>query len=132
MKKIFYVFLLSGFILGACGGGQEQASGESDEAAAAEQEAVKEDEQSIKSCDEFLDEYDKWTDEYLKVVKAYLEDPTNTQLSQDYIKLTESLSTWYTDWSGYMQCATKEEYQKRFQEIGEKVEKGLEELGLED
>ncbi len=65
-------------------------------------------------------------------LKAWKEDPTNLTITEEYQELTESMTVWYTDWTGYMQCAAQEKYQKRFEEIGDKVEKGLEEMGLDD
>ena len=61
-----------------------------------------------------------------------LKDPANMEVNQRYVELTESLTTWGTDWVTHAQCASKEKYEKRFQEIGDKLEKGLEDLGFGD
>ena len=133
MKKILYASIMLSFFLVSCGGGSEQAS-DSDEAVKTEQsdEVTDLDAQTIKDCDDFLDKYDEWTDDYLKVLKAWKEDPTNVQVSESYMELTESMGTWYTDWTNYMQCASSEKYQKRWEKIADKLEKGMEELGFTD
>lgn len=132
MKKIIYVFIMLSFILFSCGGSSEQTTEDNDEAVITEQseDLADEDDATIKNCDEFLDNYDKWTDDYLKVLKAYFEDPTNLTISEEYQDLTESMTTWGTDWTNYVQCASQEKYQKRFEEIADKLEKGLEEIGI--
>ena len=134
MKNLFYVFMMLSFFLFSCGGSSEQATGDSDEAVKTEQsdEVPDEGALTIKDCDDFLDKYEQWTDDYLKVVEAYLKDPTNIEISQDYIALAESMGTWYSDWTNYIECASEEKYQKRFEEISDKVDKKLQELGLGD
>ncbi len=132
MKKYYYLFLMMGFFLFSCGGSTEQQTESSDETAATGQteESMEAGDATIKDCDDFLDKYDQWTDDYLKVVEAWIKDPTNVELSQDYTKLAEELSTWGADWTNYVECASKEAYQKRFEEISDKVEEGLNKLGL--
>ncbi|MCK4569549.1 MAG: hypothetical protein KAT76_04610 [Bacteroidales bacterium] len=132
MKNLFYVFLMLSFFLFSCGGSSEQAAGDSDEAVKTEQSEDVSDEGdlTVNDCDDFLDKYDQWTDDYLKVLKAYFEDPTNLTISEEYLELTESMTTWYTDWTNYAQCASQEKYQERFEEIADKLEKGMEEIGI--
>ncbi len=134
MKKIIYVFLMLSFILFSCGGSSEQTTEDNDEAVTTEQseDLADEDDATIKNCDEFLDNYDKWTDDYLEVLEAYTKDPTNIEISQEYMALAESLSTWYSDWTDYVACASSEKYQKRFEEISDKVDDKLTELDLQD
>jgi len=132
MKRIIYVFIMLSFFLFSCGGSSEQATTDGDEAVKTEQSDEDTDggDLTIKDCDDFLDKYDEWTDDYLKVLKAYFEDPTNLTISEEYQDLTESMTTWGTDWTNYVQCASQEKYQKRFEEIADKLEKGLEEIGI--
>jgi hypothetical protein len=132
MKKYYYLFLMLGFFLFSCGGNTEQQTEDSDEAVTTEEvgDMTEAGDQAIKDCDDFLDKYDQWTDDYLKVVESWMKDPTNVALTQEYTKLAEELSTWGTDWTNYVECASREAYQKRFQEISDKVEQGLEKLGL--
>jgi len=134
MKKLLYACIMLSFFLFSCGGTSEQTTDDSEEAVKTEQsdDAKEDGDLSIKDCDDFLDKYDEWTDDYLKVLKAYFKDPTNLVISEEYQELTESMTTWYTDWTSYVQCAAQEKYQKRFEEIGEKIEKGLEEIGIKE
>jgi len=134
MKKLFYAFIMLSFFLFSCGGSSEQATDDGEEAVQTEESDDASDggDLAIKDCDDFLDKYDEWTDDYLKVLKAYFEDPTNLVISEEYRELTESMTTWYTDWTSYAQCAAQEKYQKRFDEIGEKIDKGLEEIGIKE
>jgi len=133
MKKLLYAFIMLSFFLVSCGGSSEQATDEGDEAKTEQSdETIGDGDLTIKDCDDFLDKYDEWTDDYLKVLKAYFDDPTNITISEEYRELTESMTVWYTDWTSYVQCASQTKYQKRFEEIGDKIEKGLEEMGLND
>lgn len=134
MKKLFYAFIMLSFLLVSCGGSTEQQTESSDEAVMTEQsdEVTDVEDQAIKDCDDFLDKYDEWTDDYLKVLKAWKEDPTNVEVSESYMELTESMGVWYTDWTNYVQCASSEKYQKRFEDIADKLEKGMEDLGFTD
>ena len=132
MKKLLYASIMLSFFLFSCGSGGEQQSESSDEAEKTEQsdEVTDAGDQVIKDCDDFLDKYDQWTDDYLKVLKAWKEDPTNMEVSESYMELSEDLGTWVTDWTNYVQCAASEKYQKRFEKIADKLEKGMEELGF--
>jgi hypothetical protein len=131
MKKLLYAFIMLSFFLVSCGGGTEQAS-DSDEAVMTEQsdEVTDVDEQTIKNCEDFLDHYDEWSDEYLKVMKSWKENPADPEVGEKYMELSEDMGNWVTDWTNYMECASSEKYQKRFEEIADKVDKGLEELGF--
>jgi hypothetical protein len=134
MKKFLYAFIMLSFFLFSCGGGGEQKTEASDEAVETEQsdEVTDAGDQEIKDCDDFLDRYDEWSDEYLKVMKSWKENPADPEVGEKYMELSEDMGEWYTDWTNYMQCASSEKYQKRFEEIAEKIDKGLEELGFKE
>ena len=63
-------------------------------------------------------------------IARHLKDPANMEVSQRYVELTESIATWGSDWITHAQCAAQDKYEKRFDEISNKLEKGLEDLGL--
>ena len=126
MKKLFYAFVVLSFTMFSCGGSVEQTEESSDEAVTTEQSDV------AKSCDEFLDDYEKWTDDYLEILEAYVNDPTNLEISEEYAELAQSAMTWYNEWTNYIACAQQEEYQKRFEAIADKIDKKTQELGLQD
>jgi len=53
-------------------------------------------------------------------------------LSSEYMKLAQEGMNWMTQWNSKLYyCASKEKYQKRFDEISEKAEKKLKEMGIE-
>ena len=134
MKKTFYVLIMLSFFLFSCGGSSEQATDQNDEAVKTEQsdEVTDVDDQTIKDCDDFLDKYDQWTDDYLEVVEAYTKDPTNIEISQDFMALSESMENWYLQWTDYAECASSEKYEERWQKISDKVDNKLEELGIDN
>lgn len=132
MKKIFYAFVVLSFTMFSCGGSAEQTEESSDEAVNIEESDVAADDDVAKTCDEFLDNYEKWTDDYLEILEAYVKDPTNLEIGEEYAELSKSIATWYSEWGNYIACAQKEEYQKRFEAIGDKIDKKTQELGLQD
>jgi Family of unknown function (DUF6591) len=85
-----------------------------------------------KDCEEFIDQYEKWMDDYIKMIEKYMKNPTDATLLNEYLKLAQEGSSWMTQWNSKLYyCASKEKYQKRFDEITEKAEKKLKELGIE-
>ncbi len=132
MKKIFYAFVVLSFTMFSCGGSAEQTEESSDEAVNIEESDVAADDDVAKTCDEFLDNYEKWTDDYLEILEAYVKDPTNLEIGEEYAELSKSVATWYSEWGNYIACAQKEEYQKRFEAIADKIDKKTQELGLQD
>lgn len=132
MKKIFYAFVVLSFTMFSCGGSAEQTEESSDETVNIEESDVAADDDVAKTCDEFLDNYEKWTDDYLEILEAYVKDPTNIEISKEYAELAQSAATWSSEWTNYIACAQKEEYQKRFEAIADKIDKKTQELGLQD
>lgn len=132
MKKIFYAFVVLSFTMFSCGGSAEQTEESSDEAVNIEESDVAADDDVAKTCDEFLDNYEKWTDDYLEILEAYVKDPTNLEIGEEYAAVAQSAATWASEWTNYIACAQKEEYQKRFEAIADKIDKKTQELGLQD
>jgi sulfite reductase alpha subunit-like flavoprotein len=131
MKKSLYAFIVLSFILFSCGESSEQTTESNDDQTITEQkgEATTTD---FADCDEFLDNYEKWVDDYLTVLEAYMEDPTNIQISQEYLLLAQNSGTWLTEWTEYASCAAQGKYEKRFDAISDKIDKKMEELGLDE
>jgi hypothetical protein len=132
MKNSMYAFIVLSFFLFSCGGSREQSTESNDDQTTRTEQEGEATSAEFADCDEFLDNYEKWVDDYLDVLEAYMEDPTNIQISQEYIQLAETASTWPTDWLSYASCAANEKYEKRFEAISDKVDKKMEELGLDD
>lgn len=85
-----------------------------------------------KNCDEFIDRYEEWMDNYLEMIEKYMKNPMDATLSAEYMKLAQEGADWMTQWNGKLYyCASKEKYQKRFDEISEKAEKKLDQMGIE-
>ena len=85
-----------------------------------------------KDCDEFIDQYEKWMDDYIVLIEKYMKNPMDATLSQEYIKVAQEGVGWMTQWSSNLAyCAAKDKYQKRFDEITEKAEEKLKEMGIE-
>lgn len=135
MKKNFLFILITTMILSlACGGNksdkqpenilheleQESAEGKNAESGDA-----------VTTCDEFLDNYEKWVMAYLELMEKYINDPMDTETLEEYTKVIQEMGNWTTQWTTMYTCAAKDKYVKRYEEIGEKVEKKMEDLGLE-
>ncbi len=126
--------MILSFVLFSCGSGPDQ-SGTNNNEASDNEKISQEDENSsdneIKDCNDFLDSYEKWVDDYVDVVAAYMKDPTSIEIRQEYGELASTAATWPTEWTSYAMCAQSEDYQKRFDEITDKLDKKLEELGFD-
>ena len=68
---------------------------------------------------------------YIEVLKAYKEDPFDDETVNKYNKTMLEAPIWAQDWTKLHVCAANEKFQKRFEEIGDKVSKALEEMGAE-
>ena len=134
MKKILSILFVATFIFSSCG--YRKTSKEIKEAReaindAAEELGVEGDFKEAKDCAEFVDQYEKWMNDYLDFLEEYLKNPMDAAKSQEYMKLAQEGLNWVSQWNGkFIHCASKEKYQKRFNEISEKAEKRLKDMGL--
>ena len=88
--------------------------------------------QKAKDCDEFIDQYEKWMDDYIILIDKYMKNPMDATLMQEYMAVAEESINWMSQWSTNLAyCASMEKYQKRFDEISEKAELKLKEMGIE-
>ncbi len=130
MKTFMPIIICTVMLFASCGNSQtgekEQPANTTDQAA--EQNNADE----AKNCDEFIDQYEKWMDNYLEMIEKYMKNPMDATLSADYMKLAQEGADWMTQWNGKLYyCASKEKYQKRFDQISKKAEKKLNEMGIE-
>ncbi len=131
MSIIFFTAML----LTSCGNSQskeekEESTNETD--LILDQSAETSDLKEAKNCDEFIDQYEEWMDNYIILIDKYLKNPMDATLSQDYMKQAQKGIVWMNQWNSKLTyCASKEKYQKRFDEISEKAEKKLKEMGIE-
>lgn len=135
MKNLISPLLILAFIFASCGSGT--SSNEKEKAGESEKKTVEEaiensDFKEAKDCDEFVDQYEKWMDSYLEFLEKYMKNPMDAVNSQEYMKLAQEGVNWASQWNTKLiHCASIEKYQKRFEEISEKAEKKMKELGLE-
>lgn len=131
MKSINYFLIFLLITLFACGGNKSQ--NENKEKSEIKKESI--DDSSLKEakdCDEFIDQYEKWMDDYIVLLEKYMKNPMDPKLMEQYMKVTQESMNWLNQWNSKLAfCGAREKYQKRFDEISEKAEKKLKELGLE-
>jgi hypothetical protein len=133
MKKLLLVStVLATMLFFSCGNNKEVKEAEEELQEAIEEAGIDVDDSDIKDCDDFLNRYEKWMDDYLDLMEDYMANPMDVALSQKYMALAQEALTWYSQWEEYYMCATREKYQKRFDEIAEKADKRMEELGLDE
>ena len=134
MKKIISLFLFTSLLFASCG---NNPSNEKEKSTNASEQLSDElsksgDIENPNSCEEYLDQYEKWTEDYFKLVEKYMKNPMDASLSGEFMKQAQEGSLWLDGWSSELaDCASNEKYQKRYDEISEKVEKKLEELGID-
>ena len=134
MKYLISLMIGSMIILSSCGNNpqseQEKATEATEEAY---EKAVDEaDLKEAKDCDEFIDQYEEWMDDYCVLLEDYMKNPMDASLMEKFQEMGLKANFWMTQWTGKLyQCASREKYQKRFDEISEKAEKKMKELGLD-
>ena len=84
-----------------------------------------------KNCDEFIDQYEKWMDDYLIIIEKYVKNPMDQKASEQYMNVMTEAASWVEQWANLAACTSKEKYQKRFEEISEKADKKMKELGFD-
>lgn len=131
MKTYILIIFCSALMFTSCGN-KESKNAKQDPA----EEIVNADDdkefKEAKNCDEFIDQYEEWMDNYLLLLEKYMKDPMDSKLMGEYMKLAEESVSWMEQWSGKLAiCASKDKYEKRFNEISERAEKKMKELGLE-
>jgi len=134
MKTIISLILSTSLLFTSCGSTQ---SNEKEKSTNASEQSMDEsiesgDLEKANNCEEFIDQYEEWTDNYIKLVETYMKNPMDATLSEEFMNLAQEGSLWMKQWSNdLVACASQEKYQKRFDEISERAEKKLEELGIE-
>lgn len=135
MKTKLFFYLLIVIFLTACGGNRNQGK-ESEEVLNDLEKSLEDsfesldDTQTFKNCDDFLKNYEEWNITYIEVLDQYVKKPTDAELINKYKQLLEEASAWAMDWSDLVKCSSQEKYQKRYEEITNKTQEKLEELGL--
>lgn len=82
-------------------------------------------------CDDFIDDYERWMEEYVAMLGEYKDNPMGLVASEEYTSMSMEMMNWSSKWSQLaMDCASNPEYEKRINEIQEKVDKEMKALGL--
>ena len=132
MKFFMSIIVSTTMVFTACSTNQSKED-KAEELIDAMTEAIEASEfKEAKDCDEFIDQYEKWMDDYIAVIEKYMNDPMDAAMAEEFQKVAIEGTSWMTQWtSNLMYCASEEKYQKRFDEISEKAEEKLEEMGIE-
>ena len=132
MKIFISILVTTAIVFTSCSGKQSNEE-KIEELNEAMSEAIEASEfKEAKDCDEFIDQYDKWMDDYLKVIEKYMDDPMDAAMAEEFKNVAIEGASWMTQWStNLMYCASEEKYQKRFEEISEKADEKLKEMGIE-
>ncbi len=132
MKYFLYLSLIAIMGLYACGGGPSADDEDSGTNKRKKEKVRKSDDdkdvKEIANCSQFLDEYEEWVDVYLEFLEDYTKNPMDPNLAQKYAEIGQEASDWYVKWTSLYACASREKYQKRFEQIAKKIEKKMEEL----
>lgn len=132
MKKLFPFMLIMLIFAWSCGTKQPKTEATEETENALEKEAEISPADKAKDCDEFVEQYEKWMDDYLVLIEKYMKNPMDQDLMLQFTKVQGEAMQWATQWqSEMMLCSGIEKYEKRFNEISEKAEKKLNELGIE-
>ena len=128
MKTFLSIIFCSAILLTSCGSNQSKSETEESSSNSTESGDFKE----AKNCDEFIDQYEEWMDDYIVVIEKFMKNPTDADLMNEYMKVAEESMNWMNQWNSKLAlCASDEKYEKRFDEISERAEKKLNEMGIE-
>jgi PBP1b-binding outer membrane lipoprotein LpoB len=143
MKNLFYISLISVFLLSSCCGEQpkeESGSVDTVEVSGVDETAVEVTEEVVDvpeepqaevkddECSKFLDEYEEWANNYIDLLERFKTKRNDPNLAEDYRKLSSEMSTWTNDWFKFVECSKTENYQKRYNDINAKIEQKTKEL----
>jgi len=151
MKSLVSIFMISIFLITSCCGGDSKKEGSnsdsekvihtetkveavtSEEVNSSEEAKVTNEKGAVENiesnkCNKFLDEYEIWANDYIDLLETFKTNPTDPKLTQDYNNLSLELATWTNDWFEFVECTEDVDYQKRYDEINEKVEMKQNEL----
>jgi len=130
MKKLLFLFAIFCFLLASGCGNAPKDKESHDGDVTEESDDIKKSDDKITDCDDFLDRYEEWMDEYMTLLEKYMENPLDADMATKFMELSGEALNWATEWGAMMDCASDEEYEKRFDEIEKKAEEKLEEMGL--
>ncbi len=87
--------------------------------------------EKIKDCDDFIDQYEEWSEEYIAFMTKYKDNPVKAVTSPEYSEMMLKASSWSQEWlSISVSCAQNSSYQERVEEIADRMDQKIEELGF--
>ena len=132
MKFFMPIIFLAAVVLTSCGTKQTKEESNTESDPISEESIEGNDVDEAKNCNEFIDQYEEWMDNYVVLIEKYMKNPMDAALSEEYMKLAQEGMSWMNQWnSKLIYCGSVDKYEKRFEEISEKAEKKLEEMGIE-
>ncbi|NOR74880.1 MAG: hypothetical protein GQ525_06955 [Draconibacterium sp.] len=132
MKTFVSIIFCVSLLLTSCGNNQSKKESANDTDELINKSLETNNFKEAKDCDEFIDQYEKWMDNYIVLIEKYMKNPMDAELMQEYMKVAQESMNWMNQWNNKLSsCASKEKYEKRFEEITEKAEKKLKEMGIE-
>ena len=132
MKTFVSIIFTFAILLTSCSNNQSKKESANNTDELATKSLKSDDFKGAKDCDEFIDQYEKWMDDYVKLMEKYMKNPMDADLMEEYMKVAQESMEWMNQWTSKLAyCASKKKYEKRFNEITEKAEKKLKELGIE-
>ena len=132
MKTVLSIILCTTLVFTSCGTNQSNDKSVRETDQSSNKSLESDDLKKAKDCDEFIDQYEEWMDDYIILIDKYLKNPMDATLMEEYMKVAEESISWMSQWSTNLAyCASIEKYQKRFDEISEKAEKKLKEMGID-
>ena len=131
MRTFISFIIITSMLFTSCGNNQSKDKEKAKEAT--EQSTSESDDfKKSKDCDEFLDQYEEWMDNYIVTIEKYMKNPMDAALAQEFQKVGQEGANWMTQWnSKLVYCSSVEKYQKRIDEITEKADKKLKEMGID-
>ena len=132
MKIFVSIIFCVAMLLTSCGNNQSKKESVNDTDELTNKSLKSDNFEGAKDCDEFIDQYEKWMNDYIKLIEKYMKNPMDAELMEEYMKVAQESMNWMNQWNSKLSyCASKKKYEKRFNEITEKAEKKLKEMGIE-
>lgn len=134
MKYLISLMICTIVLFSSCGNsGQSEQEKAQEATEEAFEKAVEEaDLKEAKDCDEFIDQYEEWMNDYCDLLEDYMKNPMDASLAEKFQEMGIKASFWMNQWNGKLvSCSSQEKYEKRFEEISEKADKKMKELGLD-
>ena len=87
--------------------------------------------ENMEDCDDFIDNYEEWSEEYVAFLSKYKDNPMKAVTSPEYAEMMQKASAWSQQWlSLSISCAQNSSYEEKVNEITEKMDAKVKELGF--